>query len=58
MHIKDAVEWVLSKARTRDFKKETPTKHPGSKKSRARHKKKIRAAQKRAKLSRKRNRGK
>jgi hypothetical protein len=54
MHIKEAVEWVLSKARTRVLWKETPTRHPGSKKRR--HDKKLKAAQKRAKQSRKRNR--
>lgn len=54
MEIKKAVEWVLSKARINAFEKPRYTKHPGSKKRK--HKKKIRAAQKRAKMSRKRNR--
>lgn len=56
MHIKEAVEWVLSKARINDLQKPRYTKHTGSK--RKRHDKKVRAAQKQAKMSRKRNRGK
>lgn len=48
---------IFSKARLWGVRETKYTKHPGSK-NRKRHNKKIRAAQKRAKMSRKRNRRK
>lgn len=60
MSIRDLMDMIFGKKgeppkNPKLFARENPTKHWGSK--RRRHDKKIRAAQKRAKASRKRNRG-
>jgi hypothetical protein len=58
MGLKDLKEWIFGTGvlpkNPKLHKSDSPTKHPGSK--RRRHDKKIKAAQKRAKQSRKRNR--
>lgn len=58
--LREALANLFSKARLNDASKARYTQHPGSKKNqnKRRHKLKLRAAQKRAKQSRKRNRRK
>lgn len=54
--LREALANIFSKARLKDAETTRYTRHPGSKKNKKRHKLKLRAAQKRAKQSRKRNR--
>jgi len=56
--LRDILAKIFTGGRLKDAETTRVTRHPGSKKNKKRHQQKLRAAQKRAKQSRKRNRRK